>query len=257
MICLLILIIIFGCIFLIISYFYSSVFARTDINENFAVNFSEERYIYGSDGIKLYAGFDILENSRRFAVLYYGYGSNSELLNKLKEFYLESGYSVIQVCASSFCKSEGKKKCSDFKLKSELELWLHCISHMFGDNISIILHGFDYTALSCMILNMSDFPCIKCLVIHNACICPVYLYKHIKSKFILSILSKKSQINIPVINIPVFIIADFELKKDAYKACSLCSDVRDLYIFKNYNSDQYLSRLNKFITHLKPPEVST
>jgi len=134
-------------------------------------------------GTKLYADFNIFNNARNVVILYYGYGCNIKLLDKLKNFYIKNNLNVITIYANGF-KSSGKKKVPDLILKSDLELWLEYITDILGSNIKIILHGFAYTAVSCLMVNTNEFPSLCAIISHCAHLYPVFLYKNVKNKFL-------------------------------------------------------------------------
>ena len=238
-----------GSIFLFKNYINSVTHSKYSVDETHFLPTENTRFIYSQNGHKLYADFIFGENHENVAVLYIGYGFHKTLAQKLKEFYIKKGFSVVLICAEGFSVS-GRKKADDFILSKELSNWLDVIKSTFGEKVKIFLHGFSYTALS--VLNCSNL----CFAVFadNTHLFPVYNYKNIKNRILKSICKKKSRAEIPEIAVPVFLSSEKGLSKETYKLYEISSSEKSVYIYDNFDADEYIKRLNGFIIRLTPPE---
>ena len=239
-----------GSIYLLKSLFNSITHSKSFIDENEFILTKNPRFIYNKKGQKLYADFIFGKKHDYIAVLYAGYGVQSGFVDSLKKHYTQAGYNVVIICANGFGISGGNKKVDDNILSEELFSWLTVIKGVFGSNSKILLHGFSYTALS--VLNCAGNCCA--VLADNTYFCPAYNYKKIKNKVIKKIYKKQSQGILPEINIPVFFSSYSHLSKETYKLYEISSSHKSAYIYENFDCDEYIRKLDKFIRHLKQPE---
>lgn len=243
------LIIILGTVYLIESHLKAIIFSRhSDYSAEFSIT-ENTRFIYNKKNQKLYADFIFGKSSEYVAVLYSGYGVCQGLIEAIKEYYMQWGISIVNICANGY-KISGGNKVDDNTLADELLNWLSVINDTFGNNSKIILHGFSYTALATLIC--SD----KCYAVcaDNSYIFPTYNYKGIKNRLLKKIYNKKTRLNIPGINVPVFLSSEKHLAKETYKLYELSTCKKTVYVYEKLNVEVFVKKLNDFIMHLKPPE---
>lgn len=238
-----------GSIFLFKNYINSVTHSKYSVGDMPFLPTENTRFIYNQNGHKLYANFIFGKDYENVAVLYIGYGIHKTLAQKLKAFYIKKGFSIVLVCAEGFSIS-GRKKADDFILSKELSGWLDVIKSTFGEKSKIFLHGFSYTALS--VLNCSNL-CYGVFA-DNTHLFPVYNYKNIKNKLLKTIYKKKSRAEIPEITVPVFLSSEKSLSKETYKLYEISSSEKSVYIYNNFDADEYIKRLNGFIIRLTQPE---
>ena len=235
-----------GSVFLISGHINSLIYSKFCVDEMIFTPSKNTRFIYNEKGRKLYADFIFGKSYENVAVLYIGYGANSELIEKLKRYYISSDYNVVTIYANGFSTSGGNKKVNDETLSRDLSNWIIILKNTFGENVKIFIHGFSYTALS--VLNCSD----KCwaVMVDNTYLFPSYNYKNIKTRLI----KNKSRAKIPEINVPAFFSSHQTLSKETYKLYECSKSTRSVYIYENINADNYVNKVSNFIRHLKQPE---
>jgi len=222
---------------------------HSDFESSFNITEST-RLIYNEKHQKLYADFCFCKNFDYVAVLYVGYGISNGLTDALKKYYLDSGCSVVIICASGYMISGGNKKSDDLQLSEDLSDWLSVIKSTFGEKVKILLHGFSYTGLA--VLNCSD----NCFAVFsdNTHLFPTYNYRVIKNSLIKKIYKNKSRAAVPGIKVPVFLSSERNLSKETYKLYEHSCSKKSVFIYDKFSIDEYIARIDKFIRHLKPPE---
>ena len=130
------------------------------IKEYHEHNNYKEINIKSIDNLNLY-GRLIFSSKTKFVILVHGYHSISNRLLEFAKFYDELGYSVLLVDLRGHGKSEGKHVGMAYKDSYDIECFIKYLKEQYGENISIILHGFSMGAGTVMNVIRNNDPAIK------------------------------------------------------------------------------------------------